>query len=117
VLKTRCGACGQEVAVPEEYVGRTVKCPTCKAGVLVVAPILTPSTLPPPAPDKLAQPIASSAPSQAIAKSSIMSRFLRGGIPGLFENATAYPPNRCNSQPAQAWRPKCVGWPSYWFSP
>ena len=30
-----CGGCGHSVTVPEAYVGRTIKCPTCRDAILV----------------------------------------------------------------------------------
>ncbi len=35
MIKIRCGKCGQSIGAPDNFVGKTVSCPKCKAGIQI----------------------------------------------------------------------------------
>ncbi len=51
MIKFRCEHCGHKLGVPETYIGRTVRCPHCKAGNTVPNPEPAPEPTPEPAPE------------------------------------------------------------------
>ncbi len=50
-----CAGCARELAIPERYVGRDLKCPACGAPFRVAAPDPA-ATVPPPPPPTMAEP-------------------------------------------------------------